>query len=300
LVYKRETIVEKQLSVIDFGSKIKIGKEQKRLLEGNTLLNNTVLGGYLKTNLASKDLQNALDWFKHKLSGLIFSHTKLFHSISDELENNHIDKNHVISFLKKADFKINDIIIKKEENLDTIHIINFDIKEEKKKEQVITDYNTKYYRLQTLFLHTLDNNNTFPIPYHEESQGTQRYYQLSGLLASIMKTPSILLIDELESSLHPDLLKHFLLSFLANTKNAQLIATTHLRELLMEKDIFRNDAIWFTEKQADGSTDLFSLADFDSSVVRDTSSIYNAYKIGKLGATPNLSDYYIDVEDGEK
>ena len=48
----------------------------------------------------------------------------------------------------------------------------------------------------------------------------------------------------------------------------------------MEKDILRNDAIWFTEKKEDGSTDLFSLADFDSSVIRNTSSIYNAYKIG--------------------
>ena len=56
----------------------------------------------------------------------------------------------------------------------------------------------------------------------------------------------------------------------------------------------------FTEKKKDGSTDLFSLTDFDSSVIRDTSSVYNAYKIGKLGAVPNLGDYYINLEDDEK
>jgi AAA15 family ATPase/GTPase len=116
----------------------------------------------------------------------------------------------------------------------------------------------------------------------------------------MMRGEIIVTIDELESSLHPDLLKHFLLTFLVNSKHSQLIATTHYRELLMEKDIIRNDAIWFTEKKEDGSTDLFSLADFDSSVIRNTSSVYNAYKIGKLGAVPNLSDYYIDNEDGKE
>ena len=65
-----------------------------------------------------------------------------------------------------------------------------------------------------------------------------------------------------------------------------------------EKDIFRNDAIWFTEKTDEGCTDLFSLNEFDSSVVRNTSSIFNAYKTGKLGAVPELSDYYIELDNG--
>jgi len=94
------------------------------------------------------------------------------------------------------------------------------------------------------------------------------------------------------------LIKHFLLTFLVNSKCSQLIATTHFRELLMEKNIFRTDVIWFTEIKSDGSTDLYSLADFDSSVIRKASSIYNAYKIGKLGAVPNLDDYYLGSQDG--
>ena len=145
-----------------------------------------------------------------------------------------------------------------------------------------------------------DGIHEYILPYSNESQGTQRYFQFSGLLDLMIRNETIFSIDELESSLHPDLLKHFLLTFLVNAKNSQLIATTHLRELLMEKDIFRNDAIWLTEKQEDGSTDLFSIADFDSSVIRNTSSVYNAYKIGKLGAVPDLGDYYIDLDDGKE
>lgn len=105
----------------------------------------------------------------------------------------------------------------------------------------------------------------------------------------------ILPVDELEASLHPDLYEHFLLSFLMNSKESQLIATTHNRELLNNKDIYRNDAIWFTDKNDDCATELYSLADFDSSVVRDTTNVLNAYKSGKLGAKPNTGDYYLDL-----
>jgi hypothetical protein len=57
----------------------------------------------------------------------------------------------------------------------------------------------------------------------------------------------------------------------------------------------RNDAIWFTDKNKDCATELYSLADFDSSVVRDTTNVLNAYKSGKLGATPKTADYYLDL-----
>jgi hypothetical protein len=84
---------------------------------------------------------------------------------------------------------------------------------------------------------------------------------------------------------------------LINSKSSQLIATTHNREILNNRDIFRNDSIWFTDKNDRCATTLYSLSDFDSSIIRDTSNIYNAYKIGKLGAVPNLGDYYIDLSD---
>jgi AAA15 family ATPase/GTPase len=104
-------------------------------------------------------------------------------------------------------------------------------------------------------------------------------------------------IDKLEDSVHPDLYIHFLLSFLVNSKNSQIIATTHNREILNNKNLFRNDVIWFTDKDESCSTQLYSLSDFDSSIVRDTTNILNAYKAGKLGGTPNLGDYYLNFEN---
>ena len=128
--------------------------------------------------------------------------------------------------------------------------------------------------------------------------GTQRYFEYAGLLSILLEQKVFLPVDELESSLHPDLFNHFLLTYLVNgKKESQLIATTHNREILNNRDIFRDDAIWFTDKNEDSATELYSLADFDSSVVRDTTNVLNAYKSGKLGGVPNLGDYYIDLDE---
>ena len=131
------------------------------------------------------------------------------------------------------------------------------------------------------------------MPFQLESEGTKRFYGFAGLLGLLIKSPTVFPIDELESSLHPDLYTHFLLSFLQNTQHSQLIATTHNRELLGDSDIFRNDVIWFTNKGEDCATQLYSLADFDTSAIKN---ILNAYKIGKFSAVPRLFDTFIDLE----
>lgn len=67
--------------------------------------------------------------------------------------------------------------------------------------------------------------------------------------------------------------------------NSQLLITVNNISLLNEKDLIRKDAIWFTNLKSNGSTELYSLADFN---IRKELSYYNAYKLGKFGAVPNL------------
>ena len=150
------------------------------------------------------------------------------------------------------------------------------------------------------FQHKIKNNDgsvsKYTLPWTYESSGTVQYYGLTAMLTTLINGKILSTIDEIETSLHPDLMKHFILTFLANAKQSQLILTTHNLSFLEEKDILRKDAIWFTQKREDGSTELYSLADFDSSVFRKNASFINAYKIGKLGAKPNLGTIFIDVE----
>lgn len=302
LVFKRETDELKQLTTISFGSKIGIKKVQKEILEANTLWNNTVFGGFLKTNFESPELQEVLSWFNRDLVPLIEPRSDLAAFVSERIENNEIEKTTILNILKKADFNISDIRINREEENVTDDIMNFISENRNISFHELLDLKKKgkVQRIEVLFEHATGTGISQDLPFELESQGTQRYYEFGGVLDLMIRNKAVFSIDEFESSLHPDLLKHFLLSFLVNSKQSQLIVTTHLRELLMEQDIFRKDAIWFTEKKEDGSTDLYSLDDFDTSVIRKNSSIYNAYKAGKLGATPNLSDYYLDIDHGEE
>ncbi len=293
-VFKRVTDTEKQFSEIKFGNKISIDKSFKKTLESNTLWNNTVLGGFLKTNIELPELKEVTDWFQNYLKPMVLSDTQLEGYVTSQIESTNIDKTDILRILKKADFNISDILISKEsKEIDLKMLKVFEVMEVSGEtiERIRTNPQIKLE-----FEHSI-NNSKYTLPFNLESQGTQRYYGISGLLTMLIKGSNAIPIDELESSLHPDLFIHFLLSFLFNSKSSQLIATTHNREILNNKDIFRNDAIWFTNKNENSATELYSLSDFDSSVIRDTSNVYNAYKIGKLGGVPDLGDYYIDLNN---
>jgi AAA15 family ATPase/GTPase len=296
-VFKRNTDLEKQFTQISFGSKIKKNKTFEKTLEANTLWNNTVLGGFLKTNIKSSELKDTLDWFGDYLNSLIYTNTELDNYITKKVENSKINKNDIINILKKADFNISDILIKEDNEKLPEKYIKVLTALEMSDEDIEKMMNTRLKKIE--FEHTV-NNVKYSLPISLESQGTQRYYGFSGLLSLLINESIAISIDELESSLHPDLFEHFILSFLINSKKSQIIATTHNREILNNKDIFRNDSIWFTNKTEKSATELYSLSDFDTSIIRDTSNIFNAYKIGKLGGVPRLGDNYIDIRNEKK
>lgn len=300
-VFKRTTDIDKQFTEISFGSKIKKDKTFEKTLEANTLWNNTVLGGFLKTNIKSKELKDATDWFSEYLKPIILTKTELEGYVTTRINNSEITKDDVVNILKKADFNISNILIEEEEEDIPDGLIEFLEKRVKTPSEKLDKIkNHGKFTLRKLELEHLVNNKKYTLPFDSESQGTKRYYGFAGILSLLIKNSVGFPIDELEASLHPDLFVHFLLSFLVNSKKSQIIATTHNREILNNKDIFRNDAIWFTDKNDNCETELYSLTDFDSSVIRDTSNIYNAYKIGKLGGVPNLGDYYIEISDEKK
>ena len=296
-VFKRNTDLENQFTEIKFGSKIKIDRIIEKNLEANTLWNNTVLGGFLKTNVDIKELNEVVEWFKNYLQPLLYAKTQLEGFITSKIEKGELSKLDVINVLKKADLYISDIVIQEEDKEIPDGLIDFLKRQLKVSPDEVKkiEEKGKVTSVNIEFEHTV-NQAKYTLPIEMESQGTRRFYCFAGLLVLLIKNFTAFPIDELESSLHPDLYTHFILSFLLNTNKSQLIATTHNREILDNKDIFRNDAIWFTDKNENCSTELYSLADFDSSIVRNTTNILNAYKSGKLRATPNLGDIFIDLK----
>ena len=289
LLFKRETNLERQLTNISFRKEFSISKNAKETLQSNTLSNNTVFGGFLKTNVDIEDLRHAINWFIYCFKPIIYTKTQLEGFVTKEIERGFLKKEDIVKILKKADFHISDIILEKEEKSIPNELINL-LKNELEDERF--EVRKSIISTKIIFEHSV-NNNLYALPFQLESEGTKRFYGFAGILALLIKTPTIFPIDELESSLHPDLYTHFLLSFLQNAQHSQLIATTHNRELLGDTNIFRNDVIWFTNKGEDCATELYSLADFDTSAIKN---FLNAYKIGKFSGVPRLFDTFIDLE----
>lgn len=114
----------------------------------------------------------------------------------------------------------------------------------------------------------------------EESDGTQRLFDLFPLMYGSME--KVFVIDELERSLHPNLVRQFLQRFLQRLGNSQLIVTTH-ESTLLDLSLLRRDAIWFVEKSPQGISNLYSLEEFK---IRHDLDIRKGYLQGRFGAIP--------------
>jgi len=131
-------------------------------------------------------------------------------------------------------------------------------------------------------------NEKYPLPLENESAGTQRFFSRIGPWLSALNEGKILIIDELEASLHP-LLTRRLVEMMqdpyVNTKGAQLLFTTH-DVMLLDLSLLRRDQIWFTEKNPDtAATEVYSLWEFSP---RKNENIRNGYLQGRFGAVPFL------------
>ena len=121
----------------------------------------------------------------------------------------------------------------------------------------------------------------------EESDGTVRLLDFVPAFRSVISKQKVFVIDEIERSIHPLLIKELVQKFsLDPNSKGQLIFSTHESNLLDQK-IFRQDEIWFAEKNKDGSTDLYSLNDFKE---HKTIDIQKGYLNGRYGSIPFLGN----------
>lgn len=120
----------------------------------------------------------------------------------------------------------------------------------------------------------------------EESDGTRRLLNLLPALYHMTSRTSVFFIDEIDRSMHPLLSRTFLEFFLNKCNESQLILTTHESNLLDLK-LLRRDEIWFTEKDASGTTHIYPLTEFR---VRGD-NIREHYLQGRFGAIPFLGNW---------
>ena len=289
IFFERSFDKKKEKSVIKFGGTIDLKASDKKLIEGLTISNSSVFSAFSKANTEKSLFDDVFNWFSEDFMQMIQPTTNLFGWTSSRLEKDHLCKDFVLEILQKADFNISAIDIDEEEipideELET-KISNMDMPDHLK-EEILQKKMLKAKDIS--FQHTtklMEKN----LPRKLESNGTIRFYGLGGVLNKLLSSNTFLCIDEIENSLHYDLVAHFVKTFLMNSNNSQLLFSTHDINLLNE-DFLRRDTVWFADKNDFGASELYSLLDFK---LHKNLSPYNAYKIGKLGAKPELGEIII-------
>jgi len=122
----------------------------------------------------------------------------------------------------------------------------------------------------------------------EESAGTQTWFRLIGLALAALRLGHVLLLDEIDASLHPRLSVRLIEIFQdprTNTRGAQLVFTSHDTSLL---NSLNRDEVWLTEKAPDATTRIVGLAEFRGERVRKSLNLERAYLQGRFGAVPEV------------
>lgn len=175
-----------------------------------------------------------------------------------------------------------------------IHLADTKI-EDVKIEEIFTTTNFKSGSTKVfdaVGIHSVYNNKkkvgTKSLSFENQSKGSNMLFSLGGMMLFMLEFGGFFVVDEIDTSLHPKLAKTLISLFQlpsTNPKNAQIIFTTH-ETAFLDKDLFRKDQIWFTEKNEYGETELFSAQDFDK--VREDTPFDKWYMAGKFGGIPDI------------
>jgi hypothetical protein len=231
---------------------------------------------------AHPQLSHIYDFFDKKISSI--SCTVNTGSIEQSIPEN-LDKR-VVEFMRLADTGIVDAQVKREElseenrqQMEKLHAALASAFPEAGMPKPPQEAKS------VSFLHAAADGAPVPLPFEAESRGTIRLLSLVMRAIKALDDGNILLVDELDLSLHT-LLSLQLLSLFAsaatNPHGAQLIATTHDTNILCSKKV-RRDQIWFCEKNDRGETSLYPLTDIRT---RNTDNIEKGYLEGRFGAVP--------------
>ncbi len=309
LIYERKTNVDNKTDIV-FSKEFE--NDEKSQVLKSVILEDFVKPGEpilkLLSNRDNKFLQNAklaYKWFDKTLQILKPDSrpSALAHKVDVDKEFMNYAKDLMCSF----NLGISDLVSEKKEIQDYFGEDNIKIKEVNEiisdlknnpeqiiglrsnngDEIVIVNEGGKIVVKSLKIGHIGKNNKQVLFDLDEESDGTVRLLDFVPAFKSVISNKKVFVIDEMERSIHPLLIKELVQKFsLDENSKGQMIFTTHESNLL-DQDFFRLDEIWFTEKNRDGSTDLYSLNDFKE---HKTIDIKKGYLNGRYGSIPFLGN----------
>ena len=274
------------------GSLVKASTTILEQLNLKCLPNMSFFAARNQVNCALGHIDEVRDWMRNNMMQIIDPNVKMFAYAGKQIEKDAELKKYLLDFIHKADYNITDAYSERESvpipDFIRTSILEDDTLPPKLKERMLSE--NRIERLNTDFQHTVRNKRgveQYRLSNELQSTGTRRTFGLEAAIYEAIQSEGILPIDELESSLHPELVEFIIEHFLRKPGRSQLIVTTHYDPLLNTvDDLFRKDSVWFTEKGDDGHTRLYSLTDFKG--LSKVSSFQKSYRNGVFGALPNI------------
>jgi len=232
------------------------------------------------------DRDIAKDVFNFFHSSFIFNNSNLNIQVVEKLFKDNRDT--LLKALKIADSDIINITLKKTILPTKSFNINEMSNQASMQDEILVPLQDEVFvQLNFTTFHQTNDRIAFNLD-TEESAGTQKLFYMMLSIIDAVKNGKILLIDEIENSLHSKIVAYIIELFHAS-RSAQLIYTTHNTNLL-NLDKLRKDQIYFVNKRDDGSSDLYSL--FDYKDFRDTMDVEKAYLQGRFDAIPYIDESF--------
>lgn len=290
--YKDETLQAE----IKFGVSLRLLQKTQDSIRENTLNNHSVLSVCLK-NTFKEDIEPLM-----KLHSYVMAH---YHNMDGDSDSKGIveilkaayedEKKHKFfcQMLKKADLNISDFHPVMEDRA-----LSQDFRNRILKEDIPSSVKEELLRpmVESVVFENHSEKGGFDVPLNLQSKGTLKYIRILDTLYDLISGNHIYYLDELGEDLHYDLLFYYLNVFLFNSDKSQLLITSQETTLLSQDVINDNrGVVWFVEKNKNSASSEYSRG--DSYGLHKNLSLYNSYRIGRLGAKPELGSIFIDLED---
>lgn len=295
LFYERMFVGDNVQAEIKFGSSLKLLAKTQDVIRENTLNNHSVLSVCRKTALTEdiapfNTLYRCIMESYHDVDG---DDEKGLVEILKDSYSNPKKRKFYNTMLQKADLNILEYKPIVEDRL-----IPNEFRERIQNEEipeVMKELLLNSVSESVAFVnHSI--NGDFDIPLKWQSKGTQKYIRILETLYDMITGAHVYYLDELGEDLHYDLLYYYLNVFIFNSEKSQLIITSQETTLLSQDLINENrGVVWFVEKNKETASSEYSRG--DSFGLHKNLSLYNSYRIGRLGAKPELGSIFINLDD---
>lgn len=295
LFYERLFVGDNIQADIKFGPSLKLQIKTQDSIRENTLNNHSVLSvcskAALKEDIAPFNVLHS--WIMDNYHDVDGDGEKGIVEILKDAYNTPPKRKFYNTMLQKADLNILEFMPIVEDRL-----VPSEYRERIQKENIPEEMK------EALLKPTADSvafvnhsiNGDFDIPLKWQSKGTIKYIRILDALYDMITSSHVYYLDELGEDLHNDLLYYYLNVFIFNSSQSQLIITSQETTLLSQDLINENrGVVWFVEKNKETASSEYARG--DSFGLHKNLSLYNSYRIGRLGAKPELGSIFINLED---